>query len=82
MFEKEMEMMKKTLKEVEESSHSFAYETASFYKKIIILLIVIIFLNNIAWFIYTSQIEHVDDYDTLTQEQIETNNSSMNGEIN
>lgn len=80
MFEKEMEMMKKTLKEVEEGSHSIAYETLSFFKKIIIALIIFIFLNNVCWLIYISDFEY--SVDTISQEQTETINSSMNGEIN
>ena len=82
MFEEEMGIMKKTLQQVKEESQSLAFEMLSFFKKIIILLIVFIFLNNIGWFVYTSQLQYTDEYDTMTQEQIETNNSSMNGEIN
>lgn len=50
---------------------------------IIIILIIALLGTNIAWFIYESQFETITETEqTLTQEQTDTNNSTMSGVIN
>jgi len=89
MFEKEMEMMKKTLKEVEEGSHSIAYELLQDCQKTKIILIILLFFticllfaSNIYWINYIKDLEITDTYEEIIQEQENTTNSYMRGEIN
>lgn len=87
MFEEEIDDMKKNVKQINNEQRSLAYELILELKKrakrdfiIIIVLICTLFLSNIAWFLYTMDLDY--SYEEITQEQENTTNSYMNGEIN
>lgn len=87
MFKEEIGNMKKEVENVKCESKSFAFELLSELKKrakrdfiIILILMIALVVTNISWFIYTTDIDY--GYEEINQEQIETNNSNMNGEIN
>lgn len=89
MLGSEIQNMKKEMEQVSNESRSFAYELLLELKKrakrdfiIIITELIIIILSNICWFVYTTDIDYAEDYDVITHEQENTNNSSMIGEIN
>ena len=49
---------------------------------IAIIELLLIVATNICWFLYNSQFEEIIEEETMTQEQIETENSNMSGVIN
>lgn len=49
---------------------------------IAIIELVILIATNVGWFVYESQYETITDEQTITQEQIDTENSNMSGVIN
>lgn len=73
-------MLKNEVKDIKEKSKSIAYDLVAFLKNVIIGLLVFILLNNIMWFLYLSEIEY--SYDEINQEQVDTTNSQIIGEIN
>ena len=86
---KELDIMKKEVEEVKCESKSFAYELLEDCKKrskrdfvIIIILICVIILSNVLWINYIKDLEITDTYEEITQEQQNTTNSYMRGEIN
>lgn len=89
MIKEEIDVMKNEVEKVKCESKSFAFELLSELKKrakrdfiIILVELVIIILSNIGWFIYTTDLDYsTTSYDEITQEQENTNNSSMIGEI-
>lgn len=84
---KEIEFMKKEIEDVERETHSFAYEMMQDKKYTIKLLVRIIIAQVVAmvlivagFLFYMQDFEY--SYDTITQEQENTENSYMSGEIN
>lgn len=49
---------------------------------IAIIELIILIATNVGWFVYESQYETITDEQTITQEQIDTENSNMSGVIN
>lgn len=73
-------MLKNEVKDIKEKSKSIAYDLVAFLKNVIIGLLVFILLNNLMWFLYLSEIEY--SYNEINQEQVDTTNSQIIGEIN
>lgn len=90
MIKEDIDVMKNEVEKVKCESKSFAFELLSELKKrakrdfvVIIVELLIIILSNIGWFIYTTDLDYsTTSYETIEQEQENTNNSSMIGEIN
>lgn len=89
MIEEEINMVKKEVEQVKDESKSFAFELLSELKKratrdfiLHIIELMIILILGVCLYISTYGIEYTDDYDTITQHQENTNNSSIIGEIN
>ena len=49
---------------------------------IAIIELVILIATNVGWLVYENQYETIMDEQTITQEQIDTENSNMSGVIN
>lgn len=89
MLKEEIGNMKKEVENVKYESKSFAFELLSELKKrakrdfiLHIIELIMILILGICLYISTYGIEYTDDYDTITQHQENTNNSSIIGEIN
>lgn len=83
-IEKELEKVNKKLEDT-----TLAMEMLQELKKqgqhkfiIIIILIIALIGTNVGWLIYNSQFETIAEEQTITQEQVDTDNSSMSGVIN
>ena len=89
MLGNEIENMKKEIENIENESKSLAYELVQDCKRrgkrdfiTIIVLISLLFLSNIAWIWYINQYDFTTTYEEISQQQDNTTNSHMTGEIN
>lgn len=89
MIKEEINMVKKEVEQVKDESKSLAFELLSELKKrakrdfiLHIIELIMILILGICLYVSTYGIEYTDDYDIITQEQENTNNSSIIGEIN
>lgn len=74
---------------MEKEKNSLAWEMLKELKSharrwfiISIIELILIVATNIGWFIYNAQFEQIIEEETITQEQSDTENSSITGVIN
>ena len=77
---KELDIMKSEIEEVKNENHSLAFDIIKDLKRIIYFLIFVILITNALWIFAVTNFDF--SYDEISQEQTDTENSSMIGEIN